>query len=505
MLSNKNHMQSTTILMSLLSVPSRLGVLALALSACASHPVHAPEDPTQAAPATWSVESASTADTSVEPLPERWWAVLDDPAVDALVDAALAGSPTLNQALSRIAEARAVSGVSAAQSGPTVSASAKVTRAQQQNSSGTVSNPTLLTTSASVGPSLSWEIDLFDRLRHAAQAAGSRVQARTQDAAAVRLSLAADVVSGVLSLRACEATRQGLGDEIESREMTLAMTRQRVAAGFAASAAVMHAQVATASARTQLTSQQEQCARQTNALVALTGKDPGALRTLVARPLVNAGNAVPVAMPRPPAAVVALPAEVLARHPTVVSAQREAEAAWSEIGQARANRLPRLDLATVLAGQWLRAAGASANFVTWSIGPSLSGTLFDGGAGAANVDAAEARYHRAIAVLQNTLRTTTQDVENALASQASAKARERSAGDALTAGRALITSADAQWRVGAISQLDLEDTRRQFATAQDDVIAARRDQAEAWVALVKATGGAVTVASRDPQQEHSHD
>jgi len=498
-------MKSATLLTRLLPLPSRIGVLALALSACASHPVRAPDDSAKTAPAAWSVESVPAADASVEPLPERWWTVLSDPAVDALVDAALAGSPTLSQALSRVDEARAVLGVSAAQSGPIVGASASVTRAQQQNSSGTASDPTLLTTAAAVGPSLSWEIDLFGRLRHATQAARSRVDARTQDAAAVRLSLTADVVNGVLSLRACEATKQRLSDEIASREKTLALTHQRVAAGFAAPATAMRAQAALASASTQLTGQQEQCARQTNALVALTGKNPGAVRTLIATPPANAGDAVPVAMPRPPAAVVALPAEVLAHHPAVVSAQREAEAAWSEMGQARANRLPRLDLAAILTGQWLGVAGASANFVTWSIGPSLSGTLFDGGAGAANVDAAEARYHRAMAVLQNTLRTTTQDVENALAAQASAKACEQSTGDALTAGRALITSADAQWRAGAISQLDLEDKRRQFATAQDDVIAARRAQAEAWVALVKATGGAVTLASSDPLQEHSHD
>jgi outer membrane protein TolC len=236
--------------------------------------------------------------------------------------------------------------------------------------------------------------------------------------------------------------------------------------------------------------------------VALSGKDAGTVRRLIAP---SSGTPVDSTaqsfMPMAPAVVAKLPAAVLARHPAVVSADREAEAAWADIGVAKANRLPRLNLAAALTGEWLSAAGLGQNFVTWSLGPTLSGTLFDGGAGAANVSAAEARYRRALATLDNTLRTTVQDVENALAAQTSAEARVRSAGDGLTAARTLLTTSEAQWRSGATSLLDLEDSRRQFATSRDAVITARRDQAQSWVALVKATGGAVTFSVG----EHLHD
>jgi outer membrane protein TolC len=198
-------------------------------------------------------------------------------------------------------------------------------------------------------------------------------------------------------------------------------------------------------------------------------------------------------MPQAPATAPELPATVLAGHPNVVSADREAVAAWEEIGVARANRLPRLNLAALLTGQWIRAAGSSFDVTTWSIGPSLTGTLFDGGAGAANVSAADARYRRALASLQGTLRSTVQDVENALAAQVSAQARTASAGDAVAAARTTLQATEAQWQAGAISLFELEDSRRQFASAQDAEISARRDQAQAWVALVKATGGAITL------------
>jgi outer membrane protein TolC len=99
------------------------------------------------------------------------------------------------------------------------------------------------------------------------------------------------------------------------------------------------------------------------------------------------------------------------------------------------------------------------------------------------------------------LRSSVQEVENVLAAQASAKARATSAGEAVAAAETLLKASEAQWRAGAISMFELEDSRRQFASAQDAAIAARRDQAQAWVALVKATGGAITLSP-----EHgSHD
>lgn len=443
------------------------------------------------APAAWSVESAAAAGQAPA-MTESWWRALGDPAIDTLTEAAFADNPTLAQAVARIDEAQATLGVSAAAKAPTVSVSANVTRAQSQSSSAQGSSPSMLSTSASAGPSLSWEIDLFGRVRHSVEAAQSRLDARTADSAETRLALAADVANGVLSLRACENSRRVFVEDIASREKTLALTRLRLKTGFAAPVDEARAMSGIASSRTSLASQEEQCARQVNALVALSGRDAGTVRQLVGA----AGptpSAVPVLIPQAPAAAPELPATVLVRHPNVISADREAAAAWSEIGVARANRLPRLDLAAVLTGQWIRAAGSTLDFTTWSLGPSLTGTLFDGGAGAANVSAAEARYRLATASLQGTLRSTVQEVENALAAQASAKARVVSAGEGATAARTTFEASESQWRAGAISLFELEDSRRQFASAQDAEISARRDQAQAWIALVEATGGAITL------------
>nr|WP_242431973.1 efflux transporter outer membrane subunit [Burkholderia ambifaria] len=463
----------------------------LALSGCVLQPAYTP--PPLPHPDGWSV-AAVDEPIHTQPVPDGWWRSLGDPAINTLTDAALADNPSLTEAVTRIDEARATVGINAAAAAPSLTASASATRAQQQNFA--TSDATALSNSASIGPALSWEIDLFGRIRNSVNAAQNRLDARTADAVSARLSLAADVANGVLSLRACDNSRRVLADDIASREKTLALTRLRADTGFAPPSDRARALSGIATVRTNLASQQEQCARQVNSLVTLTGRDAATVR----REVIGPGTAVGF-MPKAPATAPQLPATVLAAHPGVMSADREAAAAWADIGVARANRLPRLNLAAALAGQWIWAAGSSLNFATWSVGPALTGTLFDGGAGAANVSAAQARYRRAVATLQGTVRSTVEDVENALAAQASAHSRTVSASDAVDAAHTTLVAAEDQWKTGAISLFELEDSRRQFSSAQDAEISARRDQAQAWVALVKATGGAITLTSESVNHE----
>lgn len=118
----------------------------------------------------------------------------------------------------------------------------------------------------------------------------------------------------------------------------------------------------------------------------------------------------------PIASTFALIGCALQSHPTVMAAGHERAALWDEIGVARAERLPRLDLAALLGTQWLHpGGGATLVLRTWSGAPSLAATLFDGRRGAVGVAAAQARYRHAVAVLESSVRTAAQDVENALA------------------------------------------------------------------------------------------
>ena len=466
-----------------------LGMAMLVSGGCALQPAYV--TPPLATPTAWSAQRELSERQNVGG-DASWWHLLHDDAIDALTKAAFADNPTLIQALSRVEEARADLGVKGAATMPAVDLDANVTRTKSRNTSPIPSGVTMLSNSASAGPAFSWELDSFGRISQSVEAARDHLGARTADAASTRLTLAADVANDVLSLRACENSRRVWLDDIASREKTLALTRLRLNTGLASSVDEARILTGLASSRTSLATQVDQCARQVNALVALTGQSSDVVRRHVG--ITQAGPGVDqVFMPRAPRALPELPATVLASHPDVVSAEREAAAAWADIAVARADRLPRIDLAAALSGQWIRAAGSSLDFNTWSIGPSVTGPLFDGGAGAANVRSAQARYTRATANLQATVRTTTEDVENALAEQVSAAARVTSTREGVDAAHTTFTVSNDQWKAGAISLFELEDSRRQFASAQDAEISARRDQGQAWIALVKATGAAITL------------
>jgi len=424
-----------------------------------------------------------------------WWTQLHDPAIDALSQAALNDSPTLAQALARMDETGAALGNAEAQRLPTVGASAGATRARSLNTSGTGALTTVGST-ASIGPNLSWELDLFGRLRHSRESASYRLDARTSDAMGARLTLTADIADNVLQLRACESTRRVLAADIESRETTLALTRRRLETGFVAPVDEARAVSGLAAVRINLETQTEQCARQLNALVALSGLPADEVRSLLAAPLPStAQGSTEAFMPDAPAVQPRLSAMVLANHPSVLAAARDADAAQADIAVARADRLPRLNLVALLSGQWLNAAGSTLHAATWSVGPSLAGKIFDGGAGAANVSAAEARWRGAQAALQVALRTASRDTENALAAAASADARRATARQSVDAARSVLAALQAQWPAGAVSLFELEDARRQYASAQDNAIVAARDRALAWVALVRAAGQAPTAST----------
>ena len=458
------------------------------LSGCATQPPHAPA-PLAAAPA-WSVAADGAA--ALAPSEPAWWTRLNDHAIDTLAPAALADNPTVAQALARVDEADANLGANAARRLPALQASLGASRARTID--GGQAN---YATGATLGLSLSWEVDLFGRVRGSIDSASHRLDARNADADAARLSLAARVADTVLALRGCRFSHAVLGDDIASRQITLELTRRKLSVGAAAAVDEARARSGLAAARTTLAARQQQCGGHLNTLVALSGRDAAGVAALMEAPVAaKASPALPRyaewLMPAAPKVKLALPATVLARHPAVLAAQAELAAAWADIAVARAERLPRLDLGAALSGQWLRAGHQGD--AGWSFGPAFSMPLFDGGRGAAAVSAAQARYRLALATLQGAVRDAARDVENALAATQSANTRLATTRDAVDAAQSAFDATDAMWRAGATSLFVLEDARRLLASAQDDAIAAVRDSGQAWIALVLACGNSSIIS-----------
>ena len=336
-----------------------------------------------------------------------------------------------------------------------------------------------------IGPSLSWEIDLFGRIRNSNDAAKSRLNARTADAQNARVVLASNVAKTVTDLRACYHSSLALETDTTSRKETLNLLSKKVGAGFSSKTEEDSARRDLALSSITLALQNERCENNVNALIALSGTDRVTIQNLIKRP---EREDIRLTIAEPPEFPANIEAISLRNYPSVSAAEFEADAAWADIGVAKAERLPKLDIAALLTGQWIRAAGTTIDFASWSLGSTVSATLFDGGRDAANIDASEARYRKAVAVLQGALRTAVQEAQDALASQQSANQRHESAVIAVEAGQSSLSANEALWKNGSISLLELEDSRRQLSTAQLELITAKRDRAVAWIMLHRVLG-----------------
>ena len=458
-----------------------IGMLA-ALSGCTLQGSYSP--PAMEMPEKWTESQGAARTTDLAPpFPDRWWTALHDPAIDTLVFAALSDSPTVDEVVARTDEARAVLRGVGAQRLPSVQINASTAR---RRGAAAAPGETGISSTADAGLGISYEIDVFGRVRESVRAAENRLAARSAEVDSTRLALVAQVAEGVVSLRACAFSARARAIDIGSRTQVLELTRRRVAAGLDARVEESRATSSLASAHTDAALLEQECGRQTYALQALTGSFE--IRSIVlgsGKELRdNTSTFMPDPLPRQPP----LPATVLAHHPDLLAADREAAAAWSDIAVARAARLPRIDLSALLTGNWLRAAGSTLDLSTWSFGSTLTAPLFDGGAGASNVEAGEARYRATVARLRHVVRRVVQEVEQALAFEDSGRVRVISAQEALSAARDTFLVTERRWRAGATSLFELEDARRQQSAAEDAAIAAKRDQVQAWIALMKAIG-----------------
>ncbi len=458
------------------------------LGGCALQPSY--QRPALNVPGAWTnlADSQSSSPTAAE---GAWWSQLGDPAIDQLVEAGLSDNPTLAEAAARVDQARALLTVRDAGKVPAVGIEGSITRSRGRvdPTGGSTSQ-----TAGALGVRLSWELDLWGRVRESSNAARHRLTARDADAEGARLSVIGDIADTTIALRTCRLTLAIRDRDIASRETELKISRARLTFGNIAAVQVATAQSNLAAARTARIVQDEMCRRLVDALVALSGLQANAVRDLT---LPASYGSVAIAanqgagalkLPEPPRYAPALPTTVLLGNPGVVAAEREVAARWSEIAVARAERMPRIDLSALLTGQWISTLGSDSSFISRSAGATLSGPLFDGGAGKANVRMAQAAYREAVAQLSFTLRSAVRDIEDSLAAQQSAAQRIETSSEALQAASFTLNANEARWRAGAIAQFELEESRRQFNQAQESAVTATADRARAWVALMRRTG-----------------
>jgi outer membrane protein, multidrug efflux system len=419
-----------------------------------------------------------------------WWRQLGDGAFDDIMKASQDRSPTLAQALSRVAQARA----GAARAGNALSPNLNL-NAQAGRSVQAPKAPPATFSSASL--QASWELDLWGGNRSAQSAAEQRVRGAELGWHEARVAVAAETASAYIGYRYCENLASLLERDAASRAETSRLAELTAKAGFSAPATAQLARASSFDAASSVAAARAQCEVQIKALVALSGIGEPELREKLKKNASVAGDiAAQSTLFSVANMMTQLPAQLLTQRPDIASAQLDITAAALDIRAADARRYPSLTLnGSVGAGRTLQMGMASSG-LTWGIGPiALNLPFTNQQVTRSNTEAAIAAYDAAVIALQAKARLAVSEVEAALVNLDAATVRGTLAKNAVEGYAASLAATQSRYRAGLASLVELEDARRTAVFAEQSQLNVERDRVAAWISLYRATGGGWTQGS----------
>ena len=415
-----------------------------------------------------------------------WWRIYQEPALEKLVEEALAYNSDVLVAVARVEEATALLGIAESALKPQVDAAASAGRSLASAASG-VLPPGVPREMGNyrVALGVSYEIDLFGRLRAATDAARADLAASMAVRDTVRLSVAARVARSYCALVALDAQVDLTRRVVESRESTLRLERRRRAAGVISEFNLRQFEAETATVRAQLPPLERDREIEEAALAVLVGRSPRALMEgAVGRGTGMQGGPMATVVPQ------GLPSELLLRRPDLVDAEQRLVAANARVAQARAAYFPSITLSGSLGSQ---SAQLSDLFTgpagTWNFAAGLAQPLYAGGRLDAQRDASLARERAALATYQGAIRTAFGEVRQALAAQSRARESFDAQGERVDALHETLRLAKLRYANGLASQLEVLDAERGLLAAESARIEALRAQRAAVADLFRALGG----------------
>lgn len=443
---------------------------ALLLSACGSTPNAAMQ--ALAVPGAWQTPSGVASGAVLQ---TGWWRAFGDPALDALVEQALAHNTDLRAAAARVAEARALGEVQQAASGPSLDLGAGLQRSRS------ISAATGKPYDASVFQpqfQAAYEVDLWGKLSDLNRAAAAQLEANQAARDSAALSVAASTASAYINLRGLDARLEVAQQTLTARESALQLARSRQQRGYTSALETQQSEAeyrATAQAIPQLALA---IRRQEHGLNVLTGAAPGAVpRGLTLQAL---------QLPALPA--TGLPSELLRRRPDLAGAEAQLAASDAQLAASRAQLLPSLRLSASL-GSISSSALTGNPFPLWGLGGSVLAPLFDGGRLRAQVSASDARRDQALASYEKAVLTAFAEVEDQLAAVEELGRQGTEVQAQRTALQETLRIASNRYREGYASYLDELDAQRNLFSAEQNALQLRADRLTAQIGLYRALGG----------------
>ena len=417
----------------------------------------------------------------------RWWKVYGDPVLDRLVDEALAHNANVMLAIARVDEARAALSATSADQRPQVSASAGRSRTRVSQRGPTPvppgTNPQFSDTQVAVG--VSYEIDLWGRLRNATHAARADLLATEAARETVLITLTSDVAQAYFALRAFDGQLEATRRSLAARSEALGMQKKRFDVGDISEFDYRQLQADVAADRALLPVLELQRAQQENALAVLLGKSPRAIY----EGALEAGSdpedrTLAIVVP------AGLPSDLLLRRPDLVQAEQTLIAANARVAVARAAYFPTLSLTGTLGSESVALSDLFTGPAgIWQAALAAGQPLYAGGRIDAQVQAAGARERQALAQYQLAIQNAFRDVRDALVAQAKARERLEAENERVTALRTTLRFARLRYQNGMTGQLEVLDAERNLLAAEQNRIDALRSQRAAIADLFKALGG----------------
>jgi NodT family efflux transporter outer membrane factor (OMF) lipoprotein len=447
---------------------------------------------------------------TAEPVDNRsrgeWWTVFNDPQLDALEKKAADANQDLKAGFARLQQARAATRIARADLFPTLTVGSSAARSRTS-----VNSPDFPKGAEPVGNNfdlqadLSYEIDVWGRVRNAVASARAGQQASAADLATLKLAIHAEVATDYFTLRAEDAQQVLLDKTVADYAQSLQLTQNLYNGGGAAIADVAQAQAQLETARTQAADIRLQRAQSEHAIAVLLGENPSAFQ--------EQANPLPLEL-APPPIDPGLPSSLLERRPDVAAAERRVAAANAQIGVARAAYFPVFSLAAAAgfdstsSSNWLNAPSR-----LWSIGPAAGLlTVFDAGRHRAQSAQAKAVYDEQVADYRTTVLTAYQEVEDNLAALRQLQQESVSEAAAVQATGKALQQAQYRYKAGLITYLEVAITENTALQAQLSNVTIELRRMNASVLLVKALGGgwqkpvsAQLAETRPLARDHSDD
>jgi outer membrane protein, multidrug efflux system len=412
----------------------------------------------------------------------NWSTFVSDPVLRELIRDAIANNLDLRTAAARVTEARARYGIVKSFMYPEVGVSGGYSAQQDSlladQPQGEASNSSYENWNA--GVQVSWELDLFGRIRRQSEAAFARYLATEQGQRAVLVSLVGDVSSNYLLLRQLDLELEIARQTVVSNEETVRFYQNRLKGGLSNRLELDTAVANLARTNTLIPQLERQVAFTENGLSLLLGRPPGPIKR--GEPL--------SAWHVPPAVPVGVPATLLERRPDVQAAEQQLVAANANVGAAKSLYFPRISLT----GLYGSVSGDFSDLMdndaeVWSVSPSLFAPVFQGGRISRNYEAAQASYEQAFAQYQKAALNGYREVSNALVGL-------RTFGDAratlqigVTALQDAVNLSRLRYDAGLASYLEILNADQDLFDQRILLAETQGEELRAYVELYRALGG----------------